>query len=268
MQDRVPLYPGRVTLTPVSGQTNTFDMVRADQPTQEGTPLNKANLFSDETAAKYPAGTETVDGALGALGAAAVYDGSTLKTLLGNNVCIESSQISGPSTVKLLEVEDTVGGVEQIDVDLSGISLQDYRYLDFEFRIAGIPTHSAPRCRALLNNITESNYYRVYTYDNSAATRTTNYLFEFYTPKGTPPFTSSNSYDVYSRIRLWGTEHTIFAECGYSYFETSSQFYYSTQYATIERSVVTPSTLSSINFMTWQGVMEAGSWIKVYGVRK
>ena len=40
--DRVPLYPGRVKLTPVSGQANTYDMVRADQPTQEGTPINKA----------------------------------------------------------------------------------------------------------------------------------------------------------------------------------------------------------------------------------
>lgn len=51
MQDRVPTYPGRVKLTPVSGQENTYDMVRADEPTQEGTPLNKASLLSDETAA-------------------------------------------------------------------------------------------------------------------------------------------------------------------------------------------------------------------------
>lgn len=49
MKDRVPLYPGRVKLTPVSGQENTYDMVRADQPTQEGTPLNKATLLTDET---------------------------------------------------------------------------------------------------------------------------------------------------------------------------------------------------------------------------
>lgn len=41
-QNRVPLYPGRVTLTPVSG--NTYDMERADQPTQEGTPLNRDTL--------------------------------------------------------------------------------------------------------------------------------------------------------------------------------------------------------------------------------
>ena len=53
MKDRVPLYPGRVTLTPVSGQANTFDLVRADQPTQEGTPLNKATLLKDATAALF-----------------------------------------------------------------------------------------------------------------------------------------------------------------------------------------------------------------------
>lgn len=53
MQDRVPLYPGRVKLNPVSGQANTFDLVRADQPTQEGTPLNKASLLNDATAALY-----------------------------------------------------------------------------------------------------------------------------------------------------------------------------------------------------------------------
>lgn len=40
--DRVPLYPGRVTMTPVAGQANTYDMVRADSPTQVGTPINKA----------------------------------------------------------------------------------------------------------------------------------------------------------------------------------------------------------------------------------
>lgn len=45
MQDRATLYPGRVKLTPVSGQENTYDMVRADQPTQEGTKLSKATLF-------------------------------------------------------------------------------------------------------------------------------------------------------------------------------------------------------------------------------
>lgn len=50
MTDRTPTYPGRVTLTPVSGQANTYDMVRADEPTQTGTPLNKSTLLTDSTA--------------------------------------------------------------------------------------------------------------------------------------------------------------------------------------------------------------------------
>lgn len=48
MQDRVSLYPGRVKLVPVAGQENTYDMVRADSPTQKGMPLDKANLLSDD----------------------------------------------------------------------------------------------------------------------------------------------------------------------------------------------------------------------------
>ena len=40
--DRIPMYPGRVRLTPVAGQENTYDMVRADEPFEPGTPINKA----------------------------------------------------------------------------------------------------------------------------------------------------------------------------------------------------------------------------------
>lgn len=59
MQDRVSLYPGRVKLEPVAGQANTYDLTRADQPTQEGTPLNKGSLLSDKYGIPYSA--ETVD---------------------------------------------------------------------------------------------------------------------------------------------------------------------------------------------------------------
>ena len=52
MKDRVPTYPGRVSLTPVAGQENTFDLVMADEPTQAGDALNKANLLPDEVATK------------------------------------------------------------------------------------------------------------------------------------------------------------------------------------------------------------------------
>ena len=60
MNDRIPLYPGRVKMTPVAGQANTYDMTRADDPTQAGTPLNKATLLKDATAALYGLGDDAV----------------------------------------------------------------------------------------------------------------------------------------------------------------------------------------------------------------
>ena len=60
MQDRVSLYPGRVKLEPVAGQANTYDLTRADRPLQEGTPLNKATLLKDATAALYGKTAEAV----------------------------------------------------------------------------------------------------------------------------------------------------------------------------------------------------------------
>lgn len=112
MQDRVPIYPGRVKMTPVAGQANTFDMVRADDPTQAGTPLNKATLLKDATAALYGLGTGAVpDDVLAELGKYKQYwwrrrtvrfneivDGDELLTYdvgsafsEGNNISIEYS---------------------------------------------------------------------------------------------------------------------------------------------------------------------------------
>lgn len=50
MKDRVPAYPGRVTLTPIAGQRYTYDMTRADEPIEPGDALNKANLLPDDVA--------------------------------------------------------------------------------------------------------------------------------------------------------------------------------------------------------------------------
>lgn len=65
MTNRLPTYPGRVTMTPVAGAANTYDMVRADVPIEEGTPLNKETLLQDSTAALLELGTDaTPDDAL------------------------------------------------------------------------------------------------------------------------------------------------------------------------------------------------------------
>lgn len=50
MQDRIAEFPNRIKLTPVSGQTNVYDLERADSPIQEGTRLCKGTLLSDDTA--------------------------------------------------------------------------------------------------------------------------------------------------------------------------------------------------------------------------
>lgn len=51
MKDRIPTNPGRIKLTPVPNQQNTFDLQLVDGATEPGTPLNKATLLSDAAAA-------------------------------------------------------------------------------------------------------------------------------------------------------------------------------------------------------------------------
>lgn len=59
MKDRIPLYPGRVKLTAVDGQPGVYDMVRADEATEQGTPLSKATLLDDDTAESYGLNKDT-----------------------------------------------------------------------------------------------------------------------------------------------------------------------------------------------------------------
>lgn len=45
LTDRIVEYPGRITLTAVSGEADTYDVTRAEGTvTQEGTPINAENL--------------------------------------------------------------------------------------------------------------------------------------------------------------------------------------------------------------------------------
>lgn len=53
MQNRTPKYPGRVKLVPVDAANGIYDMIRADEPTQPGDPLNKNTFLKDETAALF-----------------------------------------------------------------------------------------------------------------------------------------------------------------------------------------------------------------------
>ena len=68
MQDRISVNPGRVLITPENGSAYYATMTRADNPTQDGTPLNKASLLKDATAALFGLGADAVpDDVLGVL---------------------------------------------------------------------------------------------------------------------------------------------------------------------------------------------------------
>ena len=69
MQDRVSVNPGRVLITPENGAAAYYaTMTRADNPTQEGTPLNKSSLLKDATATLFGLGVDAVpDDVLGLL---------------------------------------------------------------------------------------------------------------------------------------------------------------------------------------------------------
>lgn len=71
MKDRLPTKPGRVLITPEDGSTPFYAvMTRADEPTEDGTPLSKASLLKDTTAAAVGLTSDAVpDEVLAALAA-------------------------------------------------------------------------------------------------------------------------------------------------------------------------------------------------------
>jgi len=78
MKDRVAAHPGRVVLTPVTGQANTYDMVLADSPTEAGTTLNKAFFDKLIAAVGTTAGTATAY-TLAGDGGFSLADGVTIR---------------------------------------------------------------------------------------------------------------------------------------------------------------------------------------------
>lgn len=136
MQDRVPLYPGRVKLTPVSGQENTYDMVRSDQPTQEGTKVNKATLFdaaAEKAIFNNANGNHTPAEAFAALPNLFEPVGTiktTVRTDLGNKWLLCNGAIVDPATYpdlcEVLPAADPGGTWSSADTEFS--SYYSYAY--------------------------------------------------------------------------------------------------------------------------------------------
>ena len=93
--DRAPQYPGRVTITPVSG--NTYTITRADQPTQPGTQID-AGLFNSYL------GFDNLNTTFGSDGSITQTDpntGATLKTTFNSDGSItETLSQNGRSITK------------------------------------------------------------------------------------------------------------------------------------------------------------------------
>lgn len=118
MTDRVPTpgKEGRVKLTFDDESVQYAKIEMADEPTQEGTPLIKTTLLSDETAALYEFGAEeepTVDAALRQLPYRVGDTLTTARTNLGNNwrLCngAELTRSSYPDLSDLFSVDVTGG---------------------------------------------------------------------------------------------------------------------------------------------------------------
>lgn len=129
MQNRVPLYPGRVRMTPVSGQTNVYDMERADQPTQAGTPLNAETLLSDKTAEMYglSGNNATPDKAFQNI--------KTEMETLNDSITDIGESVQNAITKDLILSEDTGGSEEKGGKELNFDSVDFSKYSEIEIII-------------------------------------------------------------------------------------------------------------------------------------
>lgn len=115
LTDRIVEYPGRIKLTAVSGETDTYDVERAEGTvTQEGTALNAANLnaaFGPVTA-DYT-GTVTYDAGTIGTRALAVNLGTADRTgyKLVNAMVISASNASAYSILPYVSGSTIYAGI-------------------------------------------------------------------------------------------------------------------------------------------------------------
>ena len=103
--DRVPTYPGRVILTPVAGKANTYDMMRADEPIEPGTPINKA-LF-DSMISEIEAMRAQVNNTLFAISQRALIG----DVVVGTEIVLEENGILVPFIKIQSNYESTTGSL-------------------------------------------------------------------------------------------------------------------------------------------------------------
>ena len=144
VKDRIPTHPGRIQLTPVDGQTNTFDMTRADDPTEAGTPINKA-LFDSigDDLAHIPPLEEKVDDIAGYLGYPDDADIVGLEADFANNKFTRIAGAVGKNAGEDFNVFPMYGGRRRCNVTDGGVVVAYYETgAGFEYSESGYLTET------------------------------------------------------------------------------------------------------------------------------
>ena len=144
VKDRIPTYPGRVQLTPVDGQANTFDIVRADSPTEAGTPINKTlfDSISDDLAHITPL-EDKVDDIAGYLGYPNDEDVVGLEADFVNNVYTRIAGAAEKSAGSDFDAFPMYGGRRRCNVTDDGVVVAYYEIgAGFEYSESGYLTQS------------------------------------------------------------------------------------------------------------------------------
>lgn len=180
MQDRVPVNPGRVLITPENGSAAYYaTMTRADNPTQEGTPLNKSNLLKDTTAALFGLGVNAVpDDVFNALGVFRnsvgneyVWDKCTPNFTYTETAVTKNSNVSllftAGGTSARFRISDTLeeallGVYTEQDVDVSNRTSLNGKYV----RTSTVLYNNQPSAYEYIFYIAPSSTWAVYTSPN------------------------------------------------------------------------------------------------------
>lgn len=121
-KDRVPKYTGRVKLVAVEGQPDTYDMIRADEPTEAGTPLDKATfdsiIQSRLTGRFYQVGVEKK---------ATSNQTFTVNPIPTSNWVLDANKLRGVSGAYTVEVNSIYASGYTPEKALDGDMETDYR---------------------------------------------------------------------------------------------------------------------------------------------
>ena len=137
--DRVPTYPNRIKITTSDGVSEYVTWERADEPTVEGTPINKAlfdsiamdiGLTADQTVFVTTAGSDTLGDGTNANPYATIGKAvSTLpKNLNGKQMLINVAAGTYNETVRLTDYTSGViriHGVQGAGVTITGLSIEN-----------------------------------------------------------------------------------------------------------------------------------------------